>query len=170
MWYVRGNLNVLLQSFSPTSIYRTGLQKLSIIAWPSYMITRWRYPTANVARQAVLTYRVGVAHPGHLQQADVTALLFTSVSLLFNMFDHGILCWIAIFLCLCWRIKLIINNNTITTEKLKIMLKFNSSFPSPPVPCSSSPFRFVPFLLFSIPHKSSLPYAAKGSVGMHAVK
>jgi len=30
------------------------------------MLTRRRYPTANVARQAMLTYCVGVAHPGHL--------------------------------------------------------------------------------------------------------
>ena len=29
-WSVKGTLNVLLQSFSPTSIYRTGLKKLSI--------------------------------------------------------------------------------------------------------------------------------------------
>ena len=29
-WSVKGTLNVLLQSFSPTSIYHTGLQKLSI--------------------------------------------------------------------------------------------------------------------------------------------
>jgi len=29
-WSVKGGLNVLLQSFSSTSIYRTGLQKLSI--------------------------------------------------------------------------------------------------------------------------------------------
>ena len=29
-WSVKGNLNVLLQSFSTTSIYRTGLQKFSI--------------------------------------------------------------------------------------------------------------------------------------------
>jgi len=29
-WSVKGTLNVLLQSFSSTSIYHTGLQKLSI--------------------------------------------------------------------------------------------------------------------------------------------
>ena len=29
-WSVKGTLNALLQSFSSTSIYRTGLQKLSI--------------------------------------------------------------------------------------------------------------------------------------------
>ena len=29
-WSVKGNLNVLLQSFSTTSIYRTGLKKLNI--------------------------------------------------------------------------------------------------------------------------------------------
>jgi len=35
-WSVKGTLNVLLQSFSPTSIYCTGLQKLSIYPqlWP----------------------------------------------------------------------------------------------------------------------------------------
>jgi len=36
--------------------------------WRS-VITRRRYPTANVARQAMLTYRVGVVHPSHLQHS-----------------------------------------------------------------------------------------------------
>ena len=38
--------------------------------WRS-VITRRRYPTANVARQAMLTYSVGVAHPSHRQQAAI---------------------------------------------------------------------------------------------------
>jgi len=35
------------------------------------VITRRRYPTANVARQAMLTYRVGVAHPGQSRVLSV---------------------------------------------------------------------------------------------------
>jgi len=38
------------------------------------VITRRRYPTANVARQAMLTYRVGVAHLG-VQQTHFTCRL-----------------------------------------------------------------------------------------------
>ena len=58
-WSVKGNLNVLFQSFSTTSMYRTGLQKLSIVAFAAIFSN---ICTAHAQERLFMNFRCKFRH------------------------------------------------------------------------------------------------------------
>ena len=62
-WFVKGTLNVLLQSFSPTSIYLTGLQKLSIYPHiPAFTAIFSNICTAHAQKRLFMNFRCKYRH------------------------------------------------------------------------------------------------------------
>ena len=106
-WSVKGNLDVLLQSFSSTSIYRTGLQKLSIVAFAAIFSNSC---TAQVRmRRNGYLWISCVNFDTAIRLADPDFLLEWRFGDVFCLFLHFI-CWMsAIFLLLVcltyWRRK-----------------------------------------------------------------